>query len=331
MKNTQAGLEGASGAAERLKNAWSAREAPLSPSFKEGGRERELAHLCSMGAWKQAAQALRAGALADSRSSAIPAVSLGLVKKALPIQMASAAGEAGLLRLMLELGADPNAANGGEPARPLFIALQRLRSECVEALLEGGAGLKIRGPLAFGHSLEPISAVGALIGGLAGAMPLHDRVSSESQEAWIGCARALARHGADLNEPLAGRKAGVRPLEAAVDADLAFAVEELLALGADPALPTAQGQPLVDMAIRRFKPLAARALIAAGCAPSESALAQLAGLAHAPVDEEDWDYSREHYQAARDSWRACLAERERQELGAQIQPRAAVRAQSARL
>ena len=162
---------------------------------------------------------LRAGADANQRvGSRWPPASLQAPDAARPLSaLYGAAGvnhHAGITRLLLAAGADPN---DGES---LYHALGGL--ECTRLLLEAGA--RVPGTNAL-HRVLDLDDLPAL--------------------------QLLLAHGADPNEPLGGSAPGAAPLLWAVRRRRSLAhVQALVAAGADPAACTAEGTPAHIQALR---------------------------------------------------------------------------------
>jgi len=162
---------------------------------------------------------LRAGADANQRvGSRWPPASLQAPDASHPLSaLYGAAGanhHAGITRLLLEAGADPN---DGES---LYHALGSL--VCTHLLLEAGARVP-------------------------GTNALHRALDSDD----LPALQLLLAHGADPNEPLGGSALGVAPLLWALRRRRSLAhVQALVAAGADPAVCTAEGAPAHIQALR---------------------------------------------------------------------------------
>lgn len=171
------------------------------------------------GLWACADLLLRAGADANQRvGSRWPPASLRAPDVSHPLSaLYGAAGanhHAGITRLLLDAGADPN---DGES---LYHALGSL--ECTRLLLEAGARVP-------------------------GTNALHRVLDTDD----LPTLQLLLAHGAHPNEPLGGSAPGAAPLLWALRRRRSLAhVQALVAAGADPMVCTAEGTPAHIQALR---------------------------------------------------------------------------------
>lgn len=302
----------------RLKGAWSQRQAgPVSPVAGELARAKSLAHYCAQGAWAMAAALVEQGVRSDIKDSSVKSDFLGLGRKCLPIQMAASAGEAELLGAMLRSGAQPDACNGGEPSRPLALALWGGHEACVRALIKAGASLT-RLCSAPGRPQETPHT--PLMTCVSGAQ--WGRRGGEGSGLWEeelrrdrgGCLRALVEAGADLNQ--AGAQ-GATPLSLAAKINAESLVTALLELGADPNRAEKTGETPAGVALRGGAAQALLALLRGGARLTDRERERLAEM---PFREREsashsyWD-SADNGEAKAAVWEGCLAEIERREIG----------------
>jgi ankyrin repeat protein len=133
-------------------------------------------------------------------------------------------------RMLLALGADPNAVGTGGTT-PLADAALKGDLDSVRALLEHGAG-----PNAVSR---------------AGTQPIHDAALGDNPDV----IRELVTHGAALSART--RDEGQTPLHLAAAMGKMKAVEALIALGADLAAKDSQGRTPLDAAERAGLPAVA--------------------------------------------------------------------------
>ncbi|KAK2742352.1 hypothetical protein FQN55_007886 [Onygenales sp. PD_40] len=132
---------------------------------------------------------------------------LGKPGELTPLARAVLKGNEGVIKLLLEKGADPNCRENGSEYTPLVVATTNGDYDMVKLLLENG------GDATFSHPTSPFSPLAvAAAGG-------HTRV-----------AELLMEHGADPNHPSAGHT----PLIVAARTGCEAGVKFLLASGADP-------------------------------------------------------------------------------------------------
>ncbi|HEV8037324.1 MAG TPA: ankyrin repeat domain-containing protein [Bryobacteraceae bacterium] len=129
--------------------------------------------------------------------------------------------QAGITKMLLSMGADPNAAGTGGTT-PLADAALKGDLYGVRALLE------------YGARPNAISA--------AGTQPIHDAALGDNAEV----IRELAMHGADINART--RDDSKTPLHIAATMGKMKAVEALVALGADLKTKDSQGRTPIDAA-----------------------------------------------------------------------------------
>ena len=156
-------------------------------------------------------------------------------------------GDVAAVRLLLEDGADPNAARG-DGLTALHVAAQAGNLEIAKLLIGAGAEVaattRIGGymPMHLASGAAQASVVGALIEAGAdpgavttasGATPLHLAAKAFSGESTV---RVLLEHGARVNAVEAS--AGQTPLMFAASYGRTAAIRELLTHGADPAIRT---------------------------------------------------------------------------------------------
>lgn len=306
------------GAGARLKAAWAERSAGMAgSSMTELSKAKALAHYCAQGAWAMAAQAVGQGARSDLKESSVSSEFLGLSRKCLPIQMAAFAGESELLRAMLDSGADPEASDGGDPCRPLAMALWGGHWSCVQMLIEAGASVKRLcslparpAPMAYAPLL--VAVLSACWRG-AERHAEASRPESDEGEGRARCVRLLAAAGADLNETSA---AGETALTAAARVDAAELIEELCALGADVSRADKNKSAPAGMALRHHSARALGALIDAGARLSEDEMRSLKNMpyiARSSAASSYWDDDGRSENEAL-VWEGCLARMERREI-----------------
>lgn len=131
------------------------------------------------------------------------------------LEYSVARGQTSVTKMLLEMGADPNAP-GRTGNSPLADAALKGKPEAVEALLEAGARVDAVSP--------------------SGTQAIHDAALSDSPEV----IRLLAVRGADVNART--RQDAQTPLHVAASMGRLKSIEALLALGADRTLRDARGR-----------------------------------------------------------------------------------------
>ena len=213
---------------------------------------------------------LEAGADASAPSDRAvwaPALNAAVLEGARPLAVAAATGHVGLVRALLDAGADPNTADSAGAFSPLGAALRYGRRAAARALIAAGAlptdvDLAIAAGSEDGTWTEMLLAAGGAPGprALLGAIEKRDTT----------LVRRLVLEGADLDEPFRPglfREGGPRtPFEFALVEAPTRVVRVLLEAGADPNGPSSSETLLRGVLSRpRYGRVSlARALVEAG-------------------------------------------------------------------